>query len=185
MQNNANYKLKLKSKPSLAHLKPTVDKLLSTDLVTQIQMQTNQCVTHKQLETHGCIFSTVATDAMVLKHQGISIHSTDCILIYWTSFIQRYHSFREQYQTTKWHFEKKKRILSCLRVNHWAGGSYICQSNGSSVLQVIMVCDLFRIQPPYEPILTYLEMKLKIWNKSNFNHKRIVFITKRYSSKWC
>ena len=26
---------------------------------------------------HGCVFSTVATDAMVLKHQAISNHSAD------------------------------------------------------------------------------------------------------------
>ena len=30
---------------------------------------------HKQLETHGCIHHTVATDALVLEHQAISIHS--------------------------------------------------------------------------------------------------------------
>ena len=34
-------------------------------------------LTHKQLETYGCLLSTVATDALVLKHQGISIHSAD------------------------------------------------------------------------------------------------------------
>ena len=34
-------------------------------------------LTDKQLETHGYIFSTVATDALVLKHQAISIHSAD------------------------------------------------------------------------------------------------------------
>ena len=33
--------------------------------------------THKQLETHVCILSTVATDALVLKHQAISINSAD------------------------------------------------------------------------------------------------------------
>ena len=38
-------------------------------------------LTHKQLETHGCLLSTVATDALVLKHQGISSHSADLILI--------------------------------------------------------------------------------------------------------
>ena len=32
---------------------------------------------HKKLEMHGCIISTVATDALVPKHQGISIHSAD------------------------------------------------------------------------------------------------------------
>ena len=33
--------------------------------------------THKQLEMHMCVISTVATDALVLKHQAISIHSAD------------------------------------------------------------------------------------------------------------
>ena len=38
-------------------------------------------LTHKQLETHGCVLSTVATDALVLKHQAISIHSAEQISI--------------------------------------------------------------------------------------------------------
>ena len=33
--------------------------------------------THKQLEMHMCLVRTVATDALVLKHQAISIHSSD------------------------------------------------------------------------------------------------------------
>ena len=32
---------------------------------------------HKHLEKHGCALSTVTTDALVLKHQVISIHSAD------------------------------------------------------------------------------------------------------------
>ena len=32
-------------------------------------------LTHQQLKRHGCISSTVATDALVLKHQAISTHS--------------------------------------------------------------------------------------------------------------
>ena len=40
--------------------------------------QVNQVIlTLKHRETHGCIVSTVATDALVLKHQAISILSTD------------------------------------------------------------------------------------------------------------
>ena len=31
----------------------------------------------EQLETHGCVLSTITTDAPVLKHQGISIHNAD------------------------------------------------------------------------------------------------------------
>ena len=34
-------------------------------------------LTIKQLEKHGCELSTVATDALVLKHQAIGIHSAD------------------------------------------------------------------------------------------------------------
>ena len=34
-------------------------------------------LTHKRLETHLRVFSTVATDAPVLKHQAISIHDAD------------------------------------------------------------------------------------------------------------
>ena len=34
-------------------------------------------LTYKELETHGCVLSTVATDALVQKHQAISIHSTE------------------------------------------------------------------------------------------------------------
>ena len=34
-------------------------------------------LTHEQLEMHGSVLSTVATDALVLKHQTISIHNAD------------------------------------------------------------------------------------------------------------
>ena len=34
-------------------------------------------LTLKHQETHGCVVSTVATVALVLKHQAISILSTD------------------------------------------------------------------------------------------------------------
>ena len=34
-------------------------------------------LTHKQLEMYGCVLSTIATDALVLTHQAISIHSAD------------------------------------------------------------------------------------------------------------
>ena len=42
-------------------------------------------------ETHGCILSTVATDALVLKPQAISIHIPDYI------FITQYHFYSEQH----------------------------------------------------------------------------------------
>ena len=34
-------------------------------------------LTLKHQETHGGIINTVATDALVLKHQAISIHNAD------------------------------------------------------------------------------------------------------------
>ena len=34
-------------------------------------------LTLKHRETHGCVFNTVAADALVLKHQTLSIHSVD------------------------------------------------------------------------------------------------------------
>ena len=34
-------------------------------------------LTHKQLETFVCILSTVAIEAMVLKHQAINSHSAN------------------------------------------------------------------------------------------------------------
>ena len=37
----------------------------------------NVFLTPKQLETHGCVLSVVATDALVPKHQAISTHSAD------------------------------------------------------------------------------------------------------------
>ena len=38
-------------------------------------------LTHKQLETHGYILNTIATDTLVLKHCAISIHIADEIFI--------------------------------------------------------------------------------------------------------
>ena len=38
-------------------------------------------LTLKHRETHGCVVSTVATDALVLKHQAISIHNADYTFI--------------------------------------------------------------------------------------------------------
>ena len=36
---------------------------------------------HKELETHGYILKTMATETLVLKHQAISIHIADQISI--------------------------------------------------------------------------------------------------------
>ena len=38
-------------------------------------------LSHEQLEVHGCLLSTVATDVLVLKHQAIDIHSAEYIHI--------------------------------------------------------------------------------------------------------
>ena len=45
----------------------------------QIKIYSNELgfLTLKHRETHGCVVSTVATDALVLKHQAISIHNAD------------------------------------------------------------------------------------------------------------
>ena len=44
-------------------------------------MQISIRLTHKQLETHGCMISTVATDALVPKHHATIIHSGHYIFI--------------------------------------------------------------------------------------------------------
>ena len=47
---------------------------------------------HKQLERHGFVLSTTAFDALVLKHQPISIHSADWIQsLYTITVIRKYH----------------------------------------------------------------------------------------------
>ena len=53
----------------------TIYSLLNGDLNYFNQYQVTW--THKWLEMHGCELSTVATDALVLKHHAISIHSVD------------------------------------------------------------------------------------------------------------
>ena len=51
-----------------------LNELFDHKLTSSISMK---WLTRKRRETHGCVVSTVATDAMVLKHQAISIHSAD------------------------------------------------------------------------------------------------------------
>ena len=46
-------------------------------LKTQTSTYNGSESTHKYLERHGSVISTVATDALVLKHQAISTHNTD------------------------------------------------------------------------------------------------------------
>ena len=44
---------------------------------TSVKRSLSVVLTLKHRETHGCVVSTVATDALVLKHQAISIHNAD------------------------------------------------------------------------------------------------------------
>ena len=43
-------------------------------------------LTHKQLETHGRVLSSMATDALVLKHQAISLYNADYTFIALSQF---------------------------------------------------------------------------------------------------
>ena len=55
-----------------------------------------ELIIHKQLEMHGCMLSNIATDARVLKHQAISVHSAEWILIILDGpFMQKYSICRE------------------------------------------------------------------------------------------
>ena len=59
-------------------LRPPYIKLCKLDhVVSRAQIQSLVPLTLKHRETHGCVVSTVATDALVLKHQAISIHNAD------------------------------------------------------------------------------------------------------------
>ena len=50
-------------------------------LIVRISEVQTEFLTHKQLETHACVLSTVVTVALVLKHQAICIHSVVWIFI--------------------------------------------------------------------------------------------------------
>ena len=50
---------------------------MSNVVVTVVPADGLTALTRKQLEMHGCILSTVATDVLVLKHQAISTDSAD------------------------------------------------------------------------------------------------------------
>ena len=70
-------------------------------------------LTHTQMETHVCAFSTVATDALVLNHQVISIHSAVLVFLYRP--IQKYYIYRKQH---KKEIKFKKKWFSCWRVKY-------------------------------------------------------------------
>ena len=46
---------------------------------------------------HWFVLSTVATDALLLKHQGISYHKTDKIFMMLDQFHAKYYIYNEQY----------------------------------------------------------------------------------------
>ena len=49
------------------------------------------------METHWCLLNTVATDALVLKHQAISNHSADYVFIVLPYYLQKYYIYNEQH----------------------------------------------------------------------------------------
>ena len=53
-------------------------------------------LTHKQLEIHGFVLSTVATDVLVLKHQAISIHSSKWIFLLLDSSNKKYYIYMKK-----------------------------------------------------------------------------------------
>ena len=69
-------------------------------------------LTLKHRETHGCVVSTVVTDALVLKHQAISIHNADQTFIVLDQFhINKYHTYGEQHYEIKLHFWKNDPVV--------------------------------------------------------------------------
>ena len=68
-------------------LKIILLKLLPNFLGDNEFKQLEYQLTLKHRETHGCVVSIVATDALVLKHQAISNTMLTKHLLYWTSFI--------------------------------------------------------------------------------------------------
>ena len=69
-------------------------------------------LTHKQLETHGCIISSVATAALVLKHQVTNDLSAKYLLKL-TSLIQICYIHNEQnYNLKSYIFEKITQLLN-------------------------------------------------------------------------
>ena len=70
-------------------------------------------LTRKQLDAYGYVLSTVATDFLVLKHQAISNHRADWILIVLGDFMEMYYVYCQQRESIELLFEKK--WPSCLK----------------------------------------------------------------------
>ena len=62
------------SQENISCLEAAITNAVKLDTLYKIGKPT---LTLKHRETHGCVVSTVATDALVLKHQAISIHNAD------------------------------------------------------------------------------------------------------------
>ena len=70
------------------------------------------CLTHKQLETHRCVLSTVATNAMVLKHQAICIHYADYLFVVLDKFHIRISYLKGKHWKMKWPFKKQSKSFA-------------------------------------------------------------------------
>ena len=64
--------------------------MICTYYIGNILMERIALLNDKHRETHGCVVSTVATDAPVLKHQAISIHNVDQTFIVLDQFHIKY-----------------------------------------------------------------------------------------------
>ena len=65
-------------------------------------------LTHKRLEMQGCIISTMATAALVLKHQAISIHSAMYTMYVFTVSYKNATFTLSKIRNRDYIFEKKK-----------------------------------------------------------------------------
>ena len=68
----------------LRRYRPHYDVIVMVNVCSNIILLTPQ-----QLERHGCAFSTVATDALMLKHPAVSIHNADQISIALDQFLKQ------------------------------------------------------------------------------------------------
>ena len=71
-------------------------------------------LTHKQLEMLWYILSTVATDALVLKHQAISIYSVEQIFIVLDQLQTVTGKNVRKWNYTFWKKKKKKKKITQL-----------------------------------------------------------------------
>ena len=65
-------------------------------------------LTHKQLEMYERTISTVATDVLVQKHQGISIHSADLVFTGLPKFYEKNITFAVSNMINQNYILKKK-----------------------------------------------------------------------------